>query len=1091
MNRIKHLILLLSLSFLFLFIKTAPAYAIVSDVTFTATTYEAGETPVWTITLKANVSPLRSSGDTIRVDFPTGFDITQVVKANITLVSGFAEGATIGTPSKAGQRITFQTIKTGANSLEVGSLATFTITNIPNPGPGVYAATDFGVHTNRESNIVNPPSDVTITGAIAPIVVTNAATSITATTATLNGTISDGGEEADVTFEYGTDPTLSSGTTIVTAAQSPITGNLIPVSYVLSGLTTETTYYYRTIGENSAGSTNGSILSFTASVSPRYWIGNGGNWSDTAHWSLISGGSGGASVPQYTNDARFDSNSFSSSGQTVALDTDAITKDLNWTGVLNSPTFSVNNRTLTINGSLMLAANMTITGSFTDLIFDSSTTNTITMAGNSEAMLPNGGLKDTNFRGTGTWTLMDEWTDAHANVLMIGGTLNTNNQYVLLRQIYDGYGQGVPSGVLTANFTASTMFIVDGISFTNEGSTLIASSANMIHEPDIDWTIISVKAGTTFASIYGKPGLNTGSIWHMSDDVVSVGTLTLDPAGESVYELSGMTINNLVSNGSTGNLVKVTQNIVASSQIATDYISVASSTCSGVTPCYAGSHSFDGGGNSGWVFTAAPPALTTSAASAITTTTATLNGAANGKGDSTPVTFIYGTVADLSSGTTTVTASQSPVSGFSNTAVSYSLTGLNPDTTYYYKVSATNSGGTTTGDIVSFATTSSPSSSSSSSSSNSSSSVAVESIRQALTVSGAGGGTVNAADNKANIVVEGNNTITNNLFFWLAPRTNADVLAGNSVAGNVTNIPTAVLNSSTSKIYELDPSNLSTGQHITTLSKPVIMTLDVNNLNNVQIYFYDPVAKNWSLLNVPIVTNSINNTASFVTQKAGLYVAVSGNPPQEISQNIAFPQENKSTPSAEIGNPTPVPTKIPVKTFQTINFINSKMADFRMGIINVTQTGNTLFKDVGSKIAGIIPFKDIFNQNKSDKVLAANTVDIINLIKNGPINHLGIMLANLGNSFIFNPTQISNVKVIASTPTSMTVAWKTNNPATSKVNYGETLDFGNDIQSNERVTDHKITIKNLKPGTTYVYEVMSQGTRYVYDAHHTFTTPKE
>lgn len=41
----------------------------------------------------------------------------------------------------------------------------------------------------------------------------------------------------------------------------------------------------------------------------RYWIGSGGNWSDTANWSESSGGPGGASVPGTTNLAIFDANS--------------------------------------------------------------------------------------------------------------------------------------------------------------------------------------------------------------------------------------------------------------------------------------------------------------------------------------------------------------------------------------------------------------------------------------------------------------------------------------------------------------------------------------------------------------------------------------------------------------------------------------------------------------------------------------------------------------------------------------------------------------------------------------------------------------
>ncbi|MBN2713930.1 MAG: hypothetical protein JXR97_16040 [Planctomycetes bacterium] len=41
--------------------------------------------------------------------------------------------------------------------------------------------------------------------------------------------------------------------------------------------------------------------------SSRYWVGRSGNWSDTAHWSLSSGGAGGASVPTSANMAIFNS----------------------------------------------------------------------------------------------------------------------------------------------------------------------------------------------------------------------------------------------------------------------------------------------------------------------------------------------------------------------------------------------------------------------------------------------------------------------------------------------------------------------------------------------------------------------------------------------------------------------------------------------------------------------------------------------------------------------------------------------------------------------------------------------------------------
>ena len=54
-------------------------------------------------------------------------------------------------------------------------------------------------------------------------------------------------------------------------------------------------------------------------MTTKYWIGNGGNWYDTAHWSLSSGGGGGAAVPTKDDQVIFDSNSITTSGQIVVV----------------------------------------------------------------------------------------------------------------------------------------------------------------------------------------------------------------------------------------------------------------------------------------------------------------------------------------------------------------------------------------------------------------------------------------------------------------------------------------------------------------------------------------------------------------------------------------------------------------------------------------------------------------------------------------------------------------------------------------------------------------------------------------------------
>ncbi|NTW32944.1 MAG: DUF1566 domain-containing protein [Bacteroidetes bacterium] len=91
---------------------------------------------------------------------------------------------------------------------------------------------------------------------------------------------------------------------------------------------------------------------------------------------------------------------------------------------------------------------------------------------------------------------------------------------------------------------------------------------------------------------------------------------------------------------------------------------------------------------------------TTSAATNIgsTGTTATLNGIVNAGGLPTTVTFEYGTTTSYG---TTVTATQSPVTGSTNTNVSAAITGLTARTVYHFRVKAVNALNSTYGnDLV-------------------------------------------------------------------------------------------------------------------------------------------------------------------------------------------------------------------------------------------------------------------------------------------------------------------------------------------------------------------------------------------------------
>jgi len=97
-----------------------------------------------------------------------------------------------------------------------------------------------------------------------PTPTTSAATDITGTSVTLNGTVNPEWASTTVEFCYGTASDLA-GCTTATAAESPLAagGSAESVSVDLTGLTDNTTYYFRVSATNTVGTTDGSILSFT------------------------------------------------------------------------------------------------------------------------------------------------------------------------------------------------------------------------------------------------------------------------------------------------------------------------------------------------------------------------------------------------------------------------------------------------------------------------------------------------------------------------------------------------------------------------------------------------------------------------------------------------------------------------------------------------------------------------------------------------------------------------------------------------------------------------------------------------------------
>lgn len=98
-------------------------------------------------------------------------------------------------------------------------------------------------------------------GTLPPTVVTQAATGVTSTQATLNGTVNANIQSTTVTFQYGL--TTAYGTT-VPGVPATVTGSTVtPVTANLTGLLPGNTYHYKVCGVNSIGTTCGVDMTFT------------------------------------------------------------------------------------------------------------------------------------------------------------------------------------------------------------------------------------------------------------------------------------------------------------------------------------------------------------------------------------------------------------------------------------------------------------------------------------------------------------------------------------------------------------------------------------------------------------------------------------------------------------------------------------------------------------------------------------------------------------------------------------------------------------------------------------------------------------
>jgi uncharacterized repeat protein (TIGR01451 family) len=151
------------------------------------------------------------------------------------------------------------------NPLPAGAVGSFTVTvNLDSATLGTTVVfRNYQISSSQETPLLGPPISTAVP--ILPTASTSTVTDLTATTATLSGSVNPGGGAATAYFQYGTTTSYgsSSASTNLAATSTPLA-----VTSLISGLTSSTTYHCRLVAVNTSGTATGPDQTFTTGAGP-------------------------------------------------------------------------------------------------------------------------------------------------------------------------------------------------------------------------------------------------------------------------------------------------------------------------------------------------------------------------------------------------------------------------------------------------------------------------------------------------------------------------------------------------------------------------------------------------------------------------------------------------------------------------------------------------------------------------------------------------------------------------------------------------------------------------------------------------------
>src|SRR6185312_1349159 len=217
------------------------------------------------------------------------------------------------------------------------------------------------------------------------------------------------------------------------------------------------------------------ILHKPAKAGVYYWVGGTGNWSQyNTHWATSSNGLVfHIQSPTPSDTVVFDSHSFTTTGDTVYVDSTLITcHDMIWTNVTNHPVFinqyfSQNNN-FKLYGSLTLSQNMQWSYGASIYFEATSGMNAITSASQNIGSIICEGVG-------GSWQILDPLT-ATAGVSVLAGTFRTNSKNINTGTFYIKTTPTANVYLGTSTINCSDWDVESGVLYADSSNIIVYST---------------------------------------------------------------------------------------------------------------------------------------------------------------------------------------------------------------------------------------------------------------------------------------------------------------------------------------------------------------------------------------------------------------------------------------------------------------------------------------------------------------------------------------------------------------------------------------------------------------------------------------